>query len=526
MYNKNIFTEIKKFFDIEPLVIIGRKDKILAVIAILFFSLFISYLALDRTFLTFISETDYLGGYIPEAKRLLNGQSLMLKFHPPFYSIILAGTNLVVQDWFTSGLLISFISSIVVLGFSFILFYSIGGKWAAWGSFIGLVTSSTYIAFSATASSDLFFMALAISSIAFAFYALDTNSIKYWMLSGLLLGCTFITRSNGITLLLLLLLPWLKPLTFRLRLANFLGTSILFLMPVTLWMYVANITDSPFMPQKNHITLAAIYYSGSYGDIYAQIHDKFNNLWDVLKFDPVKIMVHSIKNNLVRFPQLLFEPNKLLSFPLNLLAFPGMVFLLLKSKRFYISAFFLLVICYLLMISLNGSEHRYFLLLIPFLGASVGYCFKILNQETKRYGFNYILIIITSLLLIGGAARSYKTSYAALHSSDKELAEAVPKAKQVLPPNSFIMTRKPHLGFYTQSQTIRFPKVESLSALYTKIQHDIQSRPLFIYYGQIERLLRPKLSLLMFPAKSPEWLEVVSQGKNNNSWVLYRFNTL
>ena len=59
-------------------------------------------LAAGHRWLSFGSETDYLGLFMPEAKRLLAGQPLQIAFHPPLYPCLIALAWSVLGDWVAS----------------------------------------------------------------------------------------------------------------------------------------------------------------------------------------------------------------------------------------------------------------------------------------------------------------------------------------------------------------------------------------------------------------------------------------
>src|SRR4030043_1605525 len=93
-----------------------KKDKLLGLCGVLLGAGIIAFFSINRHYFTYGTETDYLGGFIKEAQRILDGRPLLLKFHPPFYSATLAFLQSLFHDWFLTGLLLSWISSVIVLG--------------------------------------------------------------------------------------------------------------------------------------------------------------------------------------------------------------------------------------------------------------------------------------------------------------------------------------------------------------------------------------------------------------------------
>ena len=77
------------------------KDKyqnLFGVFLVLAGSIITALLAFSRNFFNFGVETDFLTSFVPDAVHFLNFEPLRLKFHPPFYSIGLAGTYMIFSD--------------------------------------------------------------------------------------------------------------------------------------------------------------------------------------------------------------------------------------------------------------------------------------------------------------------------------------------------------------------------------------------------------------------------------------------
>src|SRR5690606_25575943 len=116
-------------------------------------------LAVSRNTMTFGTETDFLGGFLPEAERILAGERLVISFHPPLYSAILAAANGIISDWFTSARMVSWLSVVAVLLSQAYVLLKLFGRYAAFGGLVGLGTSSLFLAYGAMATSDLIFFA-------------------------------------------------------------------------------------------------------------------------------------------------------------------------------------------------------------------------------------------------------------------------------------------------------------------------------------------------------------------------------
>ena len=129
-------------------------------------------LILSRKFFIGDVESDYLGTFVPEAKRFLAGAALELKFHLPLYSITIGLINAGVQNWWITGLILTWASSIAAVLMFFQFFKRLSGTWAAYGAMFGLISSPAFLIHAASASSDVFFLAVQSAALWFALLAM------------------------------------------------------------------------------------------------------------------------------------------------------------------------------------------------------------------------------------------------------------------------------------------------------------------------------------------------------------------
>ena len=83
-------------------------------------------LGLGRSYFGYDVETDFIGLYVPEAQRFLDGEPLLSVFHPPLYPLALAGLRQLVDDWLLAGVTLSVVSGVAVLIMSWLLFMMSG----------------------------------------------------------------------------------------------------------------------------------------------------------------------------------------------------------------------------------------------------------------------------------------------------------------------------------------------------------------------------------------------------------------
>ena len=296
----------------------------------LFFSLFIwigiiAYISLTRNYFSYDTETDFLGGFFVEAQRLVSGQALTLEFHPPLYASVLALFQIVIDDWFLTGRILSLVSYTVALTTSFFFFRLLIGNTAGWGALFSLMASSVMVLFSTLATSDIFFYAIYTSTLLLATLAFKKKSLRLWVISGIFIALAILTRSNGFTLLALLLLPWIDTNTNQEKIRNTIVLFIGISLPLLIWAGIAKYSGSPFMPAGNHANLALTYFSPVNdrlsGDARMLVEAQFQSLWQVISYDPL----HMAKQYLVDLKGLvgnIFFSDKLIGAPLFFFLIP------------------------------------------------------------------------------------------------------------------------------------------------------------------------------------------------------------
>jgi hypothetical protein len=503
-----------------------KKRLIIGCLAVLFCSLFTAILALNREFFTFGTETDYLARDTLDALRLLDGMPMKLSFHPPFYIIVLAAMRVWLKDWFATGLIVSWFSSVVVLITNFLFFYKLAGRFAAWGSLVGLITSMLFITNSCLATQDMFFLSLYSLCIFLSFLAMEHGSMKLWALTGVVLGLTLLTRSNSLSLMLLLAFPWVQSQAIRVRLRHFACVFIACSIIIGSWGITSKLTGSPFLPRLGHVNLAMTYFPTG-GDPFTiesrhQLSNKFSGFMDVLTYDPPRMIIKYTKDFLVTLKRN-FEQNNLLAFPFNLLALPGLFLLFFRPGNQFMSLFLIMTIAQVALLNLKEYESRFFLFLIPIMSAGVGLCIHEVWKTIPK-GWRQVAALLLFLpFVVIGLRDSFVRTYQQLHAQDVELKETVAKAKKLTDPGQLVVSVKPHVPFYFGTRSAKMPDVQSVEDFYIWLKNLPEQDNVYIYFGSSERQLRRKLAILRFPKKAPNWLAPVAQSGEPNQWVLYRF---
>lgn len=499
--------------------------KVLSLVSLLLLSAAVTWLALDRTFFLGGVEADYLGTFVVEAKRFLEGKPLLLKFHLPLYSILIAALNSLIKDWFFTGLLVSWVSNLSGLILCFLFFKRLSGEWAALGAILGFAASETFLLTAAQASSDTFFLALSYGCFLWALISSEQKSLGPWLITGFLMGLAFLTRMNAIALFPLFITPWLlKGGGPKVRRA-FSGMILLFLLPILIWFASATMSHSPFFMQEAHLNLAMTYFSPttdrSTYDAYAAVKDEFESFYDVILRNPPHLIKTYAADFLTAFGRnLLF----LILLPIGMIALLGFRSLVQKSKKPFLWVFLVCVLLQLFLSNLKAYETRFYLFLIPLLGAQAGLFLEAFAKATKlEQNSGKVLNLAFFILFLAASSFSIWAAWGKLHPPFAlELKEVIPQAKQIIPPESIVVARKPHLAFYTESEHSYFPDVETLAELERQLAALPSNKKVFLYYGSYERQMRNQFSPLS-TGRNWNFLIPVAKSERGLNWVLYRF---
>jgi Dolichyl-phosphate-mannose-protein mannosyltransferase len=487
----------------------------------------IASLAFARTYFTFGVENDYLGGFVPEAQRVSAGGPLELTFHPPLYPIVLAAVHSAVGDWLATGLLVSGVMAIVVLVASYILFQRLTLPSAAWGALIALLTSPVFLEYAALAGSDLFYLAVYTLTLLLLLLASQRQSPVLWIASGVFLGATALTRSNGLTVLLMLALPWGQPHPLPARAKRFGWLAGSLVVTLALWAAVAKATGSPLWPTRVHMNLAATYFAPedrrNY-DAIISLEPQFHSSWDVLTHDPAKL-TRTYMRNLYTTALRVFASNHLLLFPINLFALSGLFILPWARGGRFLRLLLITAAVQLMLVNLTAYEARYYLFLVPLLGAGAGVCWERTLDCLRRPSVRRSAAALVTIPLLLGFALTLRDVYTKLHE-DAELGEVVPQARQIIAPTSVLVARDPHLWFYLGVGPKYFPLVNELDELRRELEGTATTAmaPIYLYYGSNEQRARPQFNQLRFPQASPSWLIPVLESREAGAWVLYQFD--
>lgn len=485
---------------------------------------------LNRELLNDRVEHDFVANFMSEARRLLNGEPLTVKFHPPFYAFCIARLYQVVGDWWQAGLWLAWASAGAAMAAAFVTFDRLAGRAAALGALCALAVSATFLRYSTLASSDVFFVALYYMAWCLAACYVASGRRAFLWSSGVVVAFAVLTRTNGLTLAALLLLPLLATHPWRRRLLDVAAMLAGFAIPMLLWAFFAWRDGMPLAPTMNHVNMAMTYFSPTNdritGEALRAADARFDGTWAVLTHDPAH-MARTYARDL--FKALAYGVWDTTARPLVLLGLPGLVLLWRRLPHEARWTLLLATIGQVLLLNFKAYETRHHLFLVPILGAGAGLSVAWLLAQVPTPEARLRAAAAAGLVAACGAAALVQSGRLigrdGFHDPAfaDEAQHAVPALRGVVPADAVVLARKStvpyHLGVERSGVANEDPdalvaRMNGLSAA---------GRPVYLYAGRTE-LRRCKGVAEMRASGVPPWLEVAAEsGDERHPWVLYRF---
>jgi hypothetical protein len=342
-------------------------------------------------------------------------------------------------------------------------------------------------------------------------------------LVGVFAGSGLLTRATGIPLTLLALAPLLARRDRCSRVVDSALVATGLFIPIGVWLSFALATGSPVAPTENYPTLALAYADGRVtGDTLFSMRDRFSSGWQVIAYDPLRLLVTYLKN-LLRLP--VHVLTKTTWFPFGILGAAALPFWLLTVREPKMAIVFTTSLAGVLLTNLNPAfEARYYLFLVPLLGSSVGYAIARWLGRPGRFRFAPALAIAGLAILAGvGLMQAVPRAHArAEHPAVRaQLAEAAAAVRRHTAPGAILVAYKDNLAFHAERRTVMLPLAATVEELCAALQRQSKPGPVYIYIGYVEqRRHRVELSQQLLRPELPTWLTVVAEGDAGGGWRL------
>lgn len=455
-------------------------------------------------------ETDFYWSYVPQARHILEGSLPIEDFHGPLYPIVLAAMSLVTSDLFHAGVVLSTLSASVVLWGVYETVRRLVRSDVAIMASLLVAVNPTFVQYSYTAGTDMFFFALAMT----ATWLLLKDGERRWsavMLSAVVFGLAYLTRYNGIfawvgvPAAILLADPHGHSWKERARTAGaFAG---MFLATITPWGLYALIEKGSFFYNRNYLNIAyEMFGRGKVGwDAYWYgAAREYHSLTQVIFSDPAAF-ASSVAGNIV--DHLTRDLGQLVGWPTGVLAVVGAFLLFRERPERRWLAYLIIGASFFTLLLLVFYGERFSMYLLPLY---VVLALRTLTWPAlaawRLWGSVQIGGVAAIVLVLWQFAESKAFNGEQIDSGPAEVVQVGRwfEANQPRPdPGTIVVARKPHIAYYLGMTLEMFPPVTTQEELFDVLRRVNAS---YLYYSPMEAGLRPQFQYLLDPARAPSGL--------------------
>ncbi len=464
-------------------------------------------------------ETDFFWDYAVEARNILNGIINVGEFRGPGYPTVVALLSLIFGDFFKSGLIISAISSALVLVISFKLIRKIFDDKVAFAVLLTLIFNPTFLRYSYVCGTDMFFNFLVSLSIYLAITGVLKNSPHLLFFSGLVGGYSYLTRYNGISLLIAL--PAIVLITKGKNLKDGILKSLLtlagyfvFLIPWSVYSYIKR---GEFFYNRNYLNIAyEIYAKGkiSWDEYWFEASKEYKSFLDVFIKDPSLFIERVILNLIDHFWR---DLTQLCGWQFALLFAIG-AFLIFQRRIEKIKiAFFISSVSFFFVLVFVFYSERFSMYLLPTY-LSIGYSILTASQISQKKHAWIVIVIFLNLLSIPKLSEMIKRDIQNQPMDILYIAEQFRLKFGDSEKGKIVVARKPNIAYYLGMEFKPFPLVNNYEQLKNELKKLNAS---YLYYSWIEYYLRRDFEGLFNYTSPPPFLEPVAVSENPPA-VLYR----
>jgi hypothetical protein len=464
-------------------------------------------------------ETDFYAELYPPARDLLNGHFSPLNYSAkgPVYSILLAGTYLVVRDFFTAGLVLNLLCASAFLAAAYFLVKTVFNTLTAAVVLIAAATNLLFLSHVYQAGSDIPFMLLCALSMYFLFRDRGAADL---ILSAVCALLAFLTRYNGAFLVAGAVLYYTASEgTLKERAARsllWLGVFAAAGLPWFIPNWIA--TGSP-VKNSNYVNVMMDFYALGKGANYERWTDalpkQFTGMTDIFLYDPWYFIRHFAGNIVSHF---IGDMKELVGWGAGVFVFPGaLLFTVVRPVRgrlLYLAFGFF----YFMILALVFYNPRFSLfLLVMYLPLAVWPLTLPIHPPYFRWATGALLIafiVVTGLSTpgtFGRVNREVRNSPVFLKELGQALGSEEPDKTQKL------TARKPHTAYYAGLQPIMFPNEPGTVG--DLVVWCRANGVRYILYSAIEAQLRPNLMDLARLGEDHPGLKEVY---HNRYGVIYR----
>ena len=472
-------------------------------------------------------ETDFFWGYVPEAKSFINGYLKIDPFRGPFYPIVLGLVNLIISNYFISGILIGIVSASFVIFLSYEIIKRIFSPLVALFVTLILAVNPIFVQYSYSAGTDMIFCALATATMYF-FLKSNTLNYKNLIIAAILGGLSYLTRYNGVFLfgfvvVILFINYW--NISWINRIKSSVVFVAVFILTFTPWgIYCLNEKGS-FFYNENYKNIAYELFYGkgqiAWDEFWFKESSNFTSLPDVVTRDFSKFISMIIGNIGEHF---LLDMERMMGWFAGAFVILGLLLLFIsrpyKNWKSIETGYYLSNLFFFGLLLLIFYSERFSIFLIPFYALlAIKPLFSekfLLKKLPVQIGYLLAIALVTVTL-----AKSISFNSSRINSGPQELLILKDWYDNNVPQNERgkkLAARKPHVAYYLDMEFSLLPLAENYNELLEKLKENNVD---YLYFSPIEEAMRREFQSLLDPKLAHPGLEVVVYFNNPPS-VLYK----
>ncbi len=451
-------------------------------------------------------ETDFYGDYVEQARSILRGEIPIGHVHGPGYPLILGIVNLVIQEYFVTGRIISLVSSLLFLYLSYIMVSKNLGKRAGIITILIIMLNPTYFRYSYIASSDLFFTFLVALCVYISISLSERKFTFHNIWLGLMGGFLYMTRYNGVFFFafypaLLVYRHRKSPLSAIASIALFMIGVSMILIP---WGLYTKSKKGVFLYNANYTNIAwEIYGKGnvSWDEFWHKHQFEYKSFWHVFAKNP-ELFIQKIGTNLI------LNVSNEFNLLVGLLFIPIFIigiWQVLREKRLnVILPFATFYISFYMIISLVAYSERYNMALLLFYGMICAAAFS-----WRPIAHSGITSVILSIAVLPNAVKCIRKFKQDLNMEPRDVLYISREFKRIYgsqQEGKGIMARKPQIAYYLNMKFRHIPYDADLTNLPQIMKRE---KAEYLYFSGIEYYLREKLRPLSNYQNPPPYLKTL-----------------
>jgi hypothetical protein len=444
----------------------------------------------------YYTETDFYGGYAEGARLVQHGQLVPSRYGVvgPGFEIVLALVGFVVRDLFRAAQLIAASATTATALLWFLLLRRL--KDARLGLFatLFLVTNAVLFRYGSAATTDALALALQAAALWLMFARPGSRGT---VAAGLVSALAVLTRYSAAYLLPVGLLV----IAARSAAAGRRGPGALrfaagLALPIVPWVLYSLTPGSGFSFQLHH-SLAYEVFARPHGipwdEYQRRMHPLFHSLWDVIARDPAAVTARLLFN---LTDHLRLDGRDLLGWPMTVCAALGVILAILDGGWRRLWPVGLAGALAFLTLVFTFHSARYSMAVLPAYACAAAWLFAsprlaLVVRPARGLRLKSALALIPLALALRS---SVITQTRVLGELPVEVLQVARTLRTLAAPGDRVITRKPHLPYYSGVTGLAFPFADSLGDL---VRFARRSGARWLYVAWPEAQTRPRLSYLL-----------------------------